>query len=98
MFIGRQEVTSHGGRVDLLAIAPDSQTLRLLSPGERVWVKIPKKGYVGVGVVLESVQLAKDFKVETESGEQSALLALKHSERYRLTANDPERTAYFVRV
>lgn len=75
-----------------------SQTLKLLSPGDRVWVKIPKKGYVGVGVVLESVQPSKDFKVETESGEQSALLALKHSERYRLTANDPERAEYFVRV
>ena len=75
-----------------------SQTLKLLSPGDRVWVKIPKKGYVGVGVVLESVQPAKDFKVQTEGGEQSALLALKHSDRYRLTANDPERAEYFVRV
>lgn len=75
-----------------------SQTLKLLSPGDRVWVKIPKKGYVGVGVVLESVQSAKDFKVQTESGEQPALLALKHSEKYRLTANNPELAEHFVRV
>jgi hypothetical protein len=75
-----------------------SQTLKLLSPGDRVWVKIPKKGYVGVGTVLESVQPVKDFKVQTDSGEQPALVALKHAEKYQLTADDPERAEYFVRV
>ena len=75
-----------------------SQTLKLLSPGDRVWVKIPKKGYVGVGTVLESVQPVKDFKVQTDSGEQPALMVLKHGEKYQLTADDPERAEYFVRV
>jgi hypothetical protein len=75
-----------------------SQTLKLLSPGDRVWVKIPKKGYVGVGRVLESVQSVKDFKVDTEAGQQPALVALKHSEKYQLQANDPELAEYFVRV
>lgn len=75
-----------------------SQTLKLLSPGDRVWVKIPKKGYVGVGTVLESVQPACEFKVSTESGEQPALDVLKHGEQYRLTANDPQLSEYFVRV
>lgn len=75
-----------------------SQTLKLLSPGDRVWVKIPKKGYVGVGTVLESVQPVKDFKVQTDSGEQPALMALKHAEKYQMTADDPERAEYFVRV
>ncbi|MCR8957344.1 endonuclease NucS [Variovorax sp. S2] len=75
-----------------------SQTLKLLSPGDRVWVKIPKKGYVGVGTVLESVQSVNDFKVQTESGEQPALIVLKHADLYLLTANDPERAEHFVRV
>ena len=75
-----------------------SQTLRLLSPGDRVWVKIPKKGYVGVGVVQEAVQSVKDFKVKTETGEQPALLALRHADKYRLTAEDPETAEYFVRI
>ncbi|RYD68724.1 MAG: DUF91 domain-containing protein [Verrucomicrobiaceae bacterium] len=75
-----------------------SQTLKLLSPGDRVWVKIPKKGYVGVGTVLESVQSVNKFKVQTASGEQPALMVLKHAEKYRLTANDAERAEYFVRV
>ena len=75
-----------------------SQTLKLLSPGDRVWVKIPKKGYVGVGVVQEAVQSVKDFKVQTEVGAQPALLALRHADKYRLTAEDPETAEYFVRV
>ena len=75
-----------------------SQTLKLLSPGDRVWVKIPKKGYVGVGTVLESVQSVNDFKVQTEAGEQPALLVLKHADKYRITANDAELAEYFVRV
>lgn len=29
-----------------------SQTLKMLSPGDRVWVNIPKKGYVGVSATL----------------------------------------------
>src|SRR3954467_14646197 len=32
-----------------------SRTLRVLSPGDRVWALIPKVGYVGVGSVLETV-------------------------------------------
>jgi hypothetical protein len=75
-----------------------SQTLKLLCPGDRIWVKIPKKGYVGVGTVLESVQPVKDFKVQTDGGEQPALMALKHAAKYMLMADDPERAEYFVRV
>lgn len=48
--------------------------------------------------VQESVQPVKEFKVQTESGEQPALIALKHAEKYQLTADDPECAEYFVRV
>jgi hypothetical protein len=75
-----------------------SQTLKLLSPGDRVWVKIPKTGYVGVARVLEAVCPAKDFKVTTPSGERSALEVLKHADQYRACAEDPEKSEYFVRV
>ncbi len=33
-------------------------------------MKIPKTGYVGVGIVLESVQSVNDFKVQTPEGER----------------------------
>lgn len=75
-----------------------SQTLKMLSPGDRVWVNIPKKGYVGVGEVVEAVQPASSFKVMTEIGEQLAMDVVQHGEKYKATANDPEKTEQFVRV
>lgn len=75
-----------------------SQTLKMLSPGDRVWVKIPKTGYVGVGRVTESVLPVNDFTVQTAEGQRSALDILKHAELYRRNANDPDKAEHFVRV
>lgn len=75
-----------------------SQTLKLLSPGDRVWVKIPKTGYVGVGRVKEAAQSVNDFKVPTPEGERSCLEVLQHAALYKQHANDPEKAEYFVRV
>lgn len=75
-----------------------SQTLKLLSPGDRVWVKIPKTGYVGVGIVKESVQSVNDFKVETPDGERPCLDVLQHAKIYQRQANDPEKAEFFVKV
>jgi len=75
-----------------------SQTLKLLQPGARVWVKIPGTGYVGVGRVVDAVCAAKDFTVTTASGDQPALEVLQHGHRYKARADDPEKTEYFVRV
>jgi len=75
-----------------------SQTLKLLSPGDRVWVKIPKTGYVGVGEVTAGVQPASEFTVSTETGDRLAMDVVKHGEQYRATAGDPDLTEYFVRV
>lgn len=75
-----------------------SKTLRQLSPGDRVWVNIPGRGYVGVGSVLEAVQPATDFRVPTDTGERLAMDVLKHGDQYKATADDPELSEYFVRV
>lgn len=75
-----------------------SQTLKLLSPGDRVWVKIPKTGYVGVGVVTEAVQSTNDFKVTTPEGERPCVAVLQHAKLYQERANDSEKAEYFVRV
>lgn len=75
-----------------------SQTLKLLSPGDRVWVKIPGTGYVGVGRVVEPVQSVNDFKVMTATGERPCLDVLKSADNLRKSASDPERAEYFVRV
>jgi hypothetical protein len=75
-----------------------SQTLKMLSPGDRVWVKIPQAGYVGVGRVAAAAQPAKEFTVPTPEGDKPALEILADKERFRQVADDPERTEYFVRV
>lgn len=75
-----------------------SQTLKLLSPGDRVWVKIPKVGFVGVGKVTEAVTPFKDFKVQTPDGERPVVEVLKYSDTYKSCADDPEKSEYFVRV
>lgn len=75
-----------------------SQTLKMLSPGDRVWVNIPKTGYVGVGMVEQAVQPASEFRVTTEHGEQSVMDVVQHGAKYKAEADKPELSEYFVRV
>ena len=75
-----------------------SQTLKLLSPGDRVWVNIPGKGYVGVGIVRESVRPAGEFTVQTAEGERPCLEVLEHAEIYAKHADNSEKAEHFVGV
>jgi hypothetical protein len=75
-----------------------SQTLKMLSPGDRVWVKIPSVGYVGVGRVTEAVCPGKEFTVETAEGKRQVLDVLKFGERYKRNADNTDKAEYFVRV
>jgi hypothetical protein len=71
----------------------------MLFPGARVFVNIPKTGYVGVGEVTEEVQRVKDFTVEVDGKEISILGApgLK-APNMGDNADDSERSEYLVRV
>lgn len=75
-----------------------SQTLKLLSPKDRVWVQIPKVGYVGVGCVTETIQSVNEFRVNTSGGERPALDVLSTAEKLRSTAADPDKAEYFVGI
>jgi hypothetical protein len=75
-----------------------SQTLKLLSPGNRIWVNIPKTGYVGVGVVKDSVVRFEDFNVSIEDGEKPASEVLRNHEVYKQLGEEPDKAEYFVRV
>jgi hypothetical protein len=44
------------------------QSLRMLQPGNRVWVHVPGKGYVGAREVTSSAVPVADFVAETSSG------------------------------
>lgn len=75
-----------------------SKTLDMLTPGDRIWVKIPKTGYVGVGRVVEPVQPIRDMTVMTGNGPKPALDVLKDRARFAQHADDPDMAEYAVRV
>jgi len=75
-----------------------SQTLKMLAPGDRVWVKIPKTGYVGVGRVTEPVQPMRDMVFSTASGEHAAFDVLSDAPEFMARDGDPEKAEYAVRV
>jgi hypothetical protein len=75
-----------------------SKTLKLLSPGDRVWVKAPGFGFVGVGRVTGPAQAAGTFKVATPSGPVPVLEITKGGNYHREFIDDPERCEYFVPV
>lgn len=75
-----------------------SNTLNLLNIGDRVWVKAPGYGFVGVGEVTGRPQRATEFRIQTPSGEHPALEVLTEASYHREFADDPERMEYFVPV
>jgi hypothetical protein len=75
-----------------------TQTLKLLFPGSRVFVNIPKTGYVGVGTVIESAVPIREFKVETSTGEIPILEAPLGASKMGDNADDVDLSEYLVRV
>jgi hypothetical protein len=76
-----------------------SNTLKLLEPGHRVFACIPQRGYVGVGVVTESVQPPQDFVVDVDGQPAKivdAPLAAPDAQDY--FDAEPDKREYFVRV
>lgn len=75
-----------------------SKTLQLLSPGDRVWAKIPKVGFVGVGVVTGPVQRYSDFMVSTPQGDKPFADLPLTGHYHKQFADDADRCEYFVPV
>ncbi len=75
-----------------------SRTLNLLSPGDRVWVKVPGAGFVGVCRATGRAQPAATFKVRTPAGEVPVLEAARRGSYCADVIDDPERCEYFVPV
>lgn len=75
-----------------------TKTLELLGPGDRLWVRVPGEGYVGVGRVKARAVAAKDFTLETDAGPRSPMEVLSTGTAIAATAEDPERCEYFVAV
>lgn len=73
-----------------------SNTLGMLTEGDRVWVNIPKTGYVGVGIVIGERARADEFKFETENGPKT-LFEIDTKEDYRhLISNANDESAEYI--
>jgi hypothetical protein len=75
-----------------------SNTLKQLEPGHRVFACIPRTGYVGVGVVKESVKPVDAFEVDTPAGRVPILEAPLSAPKMADGLDDPDRREYLVRV
>jgi hypothetical protein len=75
-----------------------SRTLQLLSTGDRVWVKIPGSGFVGVAKVLGRAEPTKTFKVQTTDGVKSVLEVATRGTYHKEFIDDPDNCEYFVPV
>lgn len=75
-----------------------SGTLNLLQEGDRIWVKVPGQGFVGVGRVKGPPTPAKDFQLQGPDGMAPALDVLNKATYHREFVDDPERTEVFVAV
>jgi uncharacterized protein YeaO (DUF488 family) len=73
-----------------------TQTLTMLNEGDRVWVNVPKQGYVGVGRVTGVAQACTDFEVAV-NGTYVPLREVAELRRYFSQATDEEQ-AWFVPV
>ncbi len=74
-----------------------SGTLKLLSPGDRIWVNIPHSGYVGVGLVQDEAMLAKDVLFDVD-GQQRGFTDLAVKGNYLYALDDPDKAEYVVKV
>ena len=75
-----------------------SQTLKLLFPGSRVFVNIPKTGYVGVGTVKEPAAPVRDFKIIVDGRDISILEASLKAPKMGENADNLDLCEYLVRV
>jgi len=73
-----------------------SRTLNLLKSGDRVWVRIPKVGFVGVGIVESESVPATEFEIE-ENGKAVSILDLDSQANYSSSVGTEDQE-YFVKV
>lgn len=73
-----------------------SNTLGMLNEGDRVWVNIPKTGYVGVGIVTGPVVRADEFMVPVEGGTKPLPEASTRARYRSKPENESEDTAEYV--
>lgn len=74
-----------------------SKTLFMLKEGDRVWVNIPKTGYVGVAAVCGPTQRFSEFEVEVD-GVRKHFVDISKADYHKAFVDDEENTEYMVPV
>jgi hypothetical protein len=69
-----------------------------LFPGARVFVNIPQRGYVGVGIVKEQKKTVRDFTVNVDDKEIPILKAPLAAKNMAKHLDDPDKISCLVRV
>ena len=69
-------------------------TLRMLEKGSRIWVNVPKTGYVGVGIVTEIAKPASEATIFFD-GQERSFFDLQLSANYH-RGLPPEKEEYIV--
>lgn len=75
-----------------------SGTLKLLRPGDRLWVKAPGYGFVGVGRAAGEARPMQDFTILDHGVERPSVEVLSGGNYHKEFLNDPERCEWFVPV
>jgi hypothetical protein len=76
-----------------------TKSLGMLEKGARVWVNMPKTGYVGVGTVTEEAVPIDSFLVDDGNGQKVPIASLPLKIANQTTsAQDPEKAEHLVRV
>lgn len=73
-----------------------TRVLGILEPGSRIWVNIPRIGYVGVGEVAEEAAPAKETKI-TYNGQEIPFFDLSLNANYHKEESS-EKQEYVVKV
>lgn len=75
-----------------------SSRLGLLSEGDRIWVKDPVYGFIGVAEVAGSVQHAREFRVSVNGKDVPVLEAATRGSYHSEFIDNDEKAEYFVPV
>lgn len=75
-----------------------SRSLKMLTPGDRVWVNIPQQGYVGVGRVTGLATPATEFTVKQNGIDVPVLVAATHGSYHSEHLNNLDLCEHFVAI
>ncbi|RMG32924.1 MAG: DUF91 domain-containing protein [Planctomycetota bacterium] len=75
-----------------------TRTLGLLESGARIWVNVPKTGYVGVGIVEDAQPMLADEFLVTHEGRQVPITHVPLRGRLKYDTDDPDKQERLVRV